>query len=478
MVKVVFLQLNELNFDYVDRYIAQGKLPHFAALFERHPYVKTVSESEHHLANPWIQWPTVHTGKSYAEHGVFRLGDMVYTDHEHIYEALERRGVRVAALSPFNAKNNTKDAAFFVPDPWTRTGFVGSRSLRRLYDALVQVADDYASEKIATQALVNLSLGALDNFMWSSVPAYVKSTYGYLFGGKRWARAIVCDRLLADAFFTQCRRTKPDFATLFLNGSAHLQHHYLFSSAAYEGPRHNPEWHCGDGEDPLLEILESYDGILADLKREMPDARVMVGTGLRQNPHERETYYFRIDDHVRFLDDIDLDYADTYRLMTEDFVVHFNSVEEAAAAECRLASVNMIGGDDVFYVETADSAVRTQKKWANIFHIENRGESLYVQLRPSAVAIPKDAKVVSGEIVVSNFGERVSFAQYKNTHHQGDGSFIDTGASNLKDPMPLTDVFSHILRAFGINRSPARDIAVDTALVNVSEQRVLAETGA
>ena len=53
---IFFLQLNEINFDYIDRYIDLGYLPNFSALFEKHGYVETTSETEHHLANPWIQW--------------------------------------------------------------------------------------------------------------------------------------------------------------------------------------------------------------------------------------------------------------------------------------------------------------------------------------------------------------------------------------------------------------------------------------
>ena len=89
---IFFLQLNELRFDYIDEYIRLGHLPTFKLLFEKNGYVETTSEVEHHLANPWIQWPTVHTGMSYEEHKVFRLGDINKHEHELIYEALENKG--------------------------------------------------------------------------------------------------------------------------------------------------------------------------------------------------------------------------------------------------------------------------------------------------------------------------------------------------------------------------------------------------
>lgn len=188
MQKLIFLQMNEINFEFIEKYIEQGKLPTFAHFFQRYGYSRTMSETEHKNANPWIQWPTVHTGLDYEAHGVFRLGDIVATDHEHIYERLESHGLSVAALFPFNAKNNTEKAAFFVPDPWTQTPFTGSWDLRLLYDAAVQVTGDYANERIALKSVLGLLLGGAWNIKWAHLPDYVRFAWGYRH--KRWCRAL------------------------------------------------------------------------------------------------------------------------------------------------------------------------------------------------------------------------------------------------------------------------------------------------
>ena len=39
--------------------------------------IKTRSEQEYELLEPWIQWVSIYTGKTAKEHGVFRLGDIV-----------------------------------------------------------------------------------------------------------------------------------------------------------------------------------------------------------------------------------------------------------------------------------------------------------------------------------------------------------------------------------------------------------------
>ena len=71
MKKVVFLGINEVNFAFIERYIAKGHLPNFARLIDEHGYTETTSEQEYDLLEPWIQWTTVQTGLSYNEHKVF-----------------------------------------------------------------------------------------------------------------------------------------------------------------------------------------------------------------------------------------------------------------------------------------------------------------------------------------------------------------------------------------------------------------------
>jgi hypothetical protein len=451
---IFFVQLNEINFDYIDEYIRLGYLPTFKALFEKHGYVETTSETEHHLANPWIQWPTVHTGMSYAEHQVFRLGDIVKHDHESIYEALEKQDISVAALAPFNARNNTKNAKFFVPDPWTKTPFSGSDDLHRIYNALCQVTNDYAKKKITLQSYCNLLMGAINNANSRSLHHYSREMISYI-KGKTWFRAVICDRLLLDTFVTQCKRHKPEFATVFLNGGAHLQHHYLFSSKAYHGNRTNPDWHVAENEDPLLDILKLYDEGLKDilcLTNGFENGRVILATGLHQNAHERETYYYRIDDQENLLQKIGIKYTDTYNLMTEDFVISFENEHLALEAEQKILNVETLDIEEIFYIETADSETRTLNKGTKIFHTENRGKDIYVQLKPVAALIPVEAKIKSNGVIIDNFGKIITLAQVKNTHHHGVGYYLDTGflKRELPDSFPLKDLFGMFLESYGI----------------------------
>ena len=211
--KLLLIELNEVNFDFVGRYVAQGELPALAGLLSKHGLIETSSETEYAHLEPWIQWVTAHTGKTFAEHGVFRLGDIVEHDLDQIWEQLERAGLSVGAISPMNAKNRTRNAAFFVPDPWTRTSVSGDRSLQLLAEALAQAVGDNASARIEAGSYLKLLRGLAAHFRISTFGQLAKFTLGRR--SAPWYGAMFLDRFLADVFVRQWRRHRPDFSTLF-----------------------------------------------------------------------------------------------------------------------------------------------------------------------------------------------------------------------------------------------------------------------
>ena len=224
--KVILLGLNEINFEFVKEYCAQGHLPNFRKFIDR-GWTETTSEKEYKLFEPWIQWVTVYTGKTYAEHQVFRLGDIVERkDLLQIFEVLEAENLKVAAVSPFNADNRLYKSPFFIPDPWTKTPATGTKLLKDLSAAVQQSVNDNAQSKITVSSILTILKGIL-----SYVPASRYGSYLSLFPKitKPGVRAMVLDNLLADVFVSNWKKYKPDFANLFLNAGAHIQHHYLFN---------------------------------------------------------------------------------------------------------------------------------------------------------------------------------------------------------------------------------------------------------
>ena len=423
--KTILLGLNELNFDYVKFYIDQGRLPNFKKLFEIQTPLETVSEKEYTLLEPWVQWVTVHTGKAFDEHKVFRLGDIVNKPElSQIFEELEAEGLSVGAVSPFNAENRLKNPSFFVPDPWTITKPSGNRIVKALYQAVHQSVNDNAKSKLNLKSMISLSLGLLLYVPISRWFHYVKTVFKAKYPG---AKAVVLDSLLADIHLKLWKKHKPDFSNLFLNSGAHIQHHYLFNSKAYKGNVRNPDWYCPDGFDPLIKILSEYDKQIAKLLS-LKNVKLLVVTGLHQQPHERLTFYWRLKEHVKFAEMIGIkNFSEILPRMSRDFLVKFNNEIDCSNAENAFNSFCFSKGD------------------SKIFEVDNRGKSLFVELVYPGDINESDS-IYSNEmkLKLENFKSYLAFVAIKNGEHNSIGYLTANFDLRLENKINLTELKSII----------------------------------
>lgn len=428
-MSVLLLELNEINFDHVRSYVELGKLPVLGRLIQRHGLAETTSETSYDELEPWIQWVTAHTGLTLAEHKVFRLGDIVKHDITQIWEALEAQGLTVGAISPMNAKNRCRAPAFFVPDPWTPTRVSGSRVMKRLYKAVAQAVNDNARSRVTPSSAAWLLAGLAAYARPINYKGYL-GLFGAAARRRPWAKALILDQLLADIFIRQVRQGRPDFASLFLNAGAHIQHHYMFNSKVYAGPHANPSWYVAEDRDPVLDVYELYDRIIGQVERSFPEARLMLATGLHQDPHAEVTFYWRLKDHAAFLNRAGVPFRRVEGRMSRDFVVYCADAEEAREAEQRLIAIR--AGDGRPMLE-----------------VDNRGEDLFVMLTwPDD--IPESFEYHVGNGPIRGFRDEVSFVAIKNGSHNGIGYMLDTGArKSVAERIPLRDIPRRIADACG-----------------------------
>lgn len=438
---VLFLELNEINFDYVLAYGKDGKLPTLNRLIATHGVSETISEHRYEELEPWIQWVTAHTGMSLSQHGVFRLGDIVNEEIDQIWEVLERQGLTVGAVSPMNAKNRCRNAAFFVPDPWTQTSTTGGRVLQRLHQAIAQAVNDNAQARLSPASVMALAHGVFSFARTRNYARYLSLATGAR--KKSWTKALFLDLLLGDLFIKEVVRTRPAFASLFLNAGAHIQHHYLFNSSAYNGELTNPTWYVPAGMDPVLEVYELYDRIVADIAAAFPDARLMLATGLHQNAHGEVTYYWRPRDHEALLRKFDVPFVRVEARMSRDFMVYCSDQEQAKAAERRLLSITASDGQP-------------------LFEVDNRGPDLFVMLIwPHDV--PADFEYRIGNQHRSGLRDELAFVAIKNGEHDGIGYFVDTGQhANAEPRLALAKLPERIADACGAQWYLERSVAART----------------
>ncbi|MBV9403240.1 MAG: hypothetical protein JO018_05880, partial [Candidatus Eremiobacteraeota bacterium] len=67
------IEFNELTPALLERFIKQGALPNFERFYNASIVFTTHTNEQ--LLDPWVQWPTVHSGVPYEMHGVAHMGD-------------------------------------------------------------------------------------------------------------------------------------------------------------------------------------------------------------------------------------------------------------------------------------------------------------------------------------------------------------------------------------------------------------------
>jgi hypothetical protein len=230
---------------------------------------------------------------------------------------------------------------------------------------------------------------------------------------------------------------------LFLNAGAHIQHHYLFSADCYGGPHRNPEWYLRSGEDPVREVYEAYDRVLGAVSQAFPDARLMIATGLHQEPHGQVTYYWRLRRHAEFLQRVGVPFAEVQPRMSRDFLIVCDSPEQAALAQQRLDSA-----------KTADGTP--------LFDVDNRGRDLFVMLTyPREIQTTLPFAIGNERYTLSS--EEVAFVALKNGEHSGIGYFIDSARTFARESdvtVALAEIPQFVLDAFGLHSKSDRASAL------------------
>lgn len=425
MQPLILLGLNEINFDYVRFYAERGHLPTFQKIFEQCGVVYTSSEKVHHELEPWIQWVSIQTGKSFSEHGIFRLGDVTGKNIKQIWEHLERAyGVKVAAISPMNAANKAKHPVFFIPDPWTKTPTTGNWLMKGLAAAVSNAVNENATGggKLSTYFFV--LIGLLRYSFFKRPVVVTRQVFRAL--KTHYHRAILLDQLLVDMFETEWKKSRPEFSSLFLNGGAHVQHHYLFNAAPYNGPNKNPEWYMPQDRDPVLDAYRGYDAQIAQLMALPSAPRLVIATGLHQTPVETPVYYWRLKNHADFLQTINVAYERVETRMSRDFVITFADKDACKTAVYKLSKC-------------------TDREGRRLFEeLDNRGTNLFVTLTYPE-AIDDDFTLVHAEGILRDFVDHVAFVALKNGEHDGEGYLVDTGGQVTPgQPFPITAIFDLI----------------------------------
>lgn len=408
------IQLNELNFDLVQRYIARGEnLPAFERILTD---IKTTeSEKSYDCLEPWIQWASFYTGKSYDGHKIFRLGDFDRYKGDTILDFWDPDAT--VCVSPMNLTQKGSSSVF-IPDPWTNTKVSGGIRIKWVYDAVRSFVNNNTSGKVARSSYIKLGIGLLGILsvrqMFDLANAMVNLR------GEKYRKAILLDKILFKLFTKFTANHKNHRGILFLNAGAHIQHHYLQNSLAEFGEgEKNPDWYLSTDLDPFLEVVKEYEQILSE-QLSKTSTNTLIVTGLSQKAYPKPKLYWRLTNHEKFLKHVGIEFASVNTRMSRDFKIKFESHEQLVKGKTRLEQIK----------DTADNFV--------FGDFENNGLSLFVTLKYPGDVNSYKFFLDETPISLQNFVDLVAI---KNGEHRSLGFWYFNGEDIDIKPEKITHIW-------------------------------------
>tara|TARA_B100002019_G_scaffold51853_1_gene44128 strand:- start:964 stop:2259 length:1296 start_codon:yes stop_codon:yes gene_type:complete len=343
--KTISIELNEVTKKWVKKYIEDGKLPNFKKILRNPQAVETLSEKEYKKLEPWIQWPSFYTGKSFNDHGCFNLGDSEKKINKTIYDDFQQREMNVLAISPMNCSFTQKNKSVFLPDPWSQQPFKNHFFLDKMWKAASKVVNTNDRLNLNFLDFVFLGCGFFLNVRPKSYFKFLK----YLFLSFRytWAKAIILDLLLMEVFIRFSRKKNLfSYCSVFLNAAAHIQHHYLYDSKCYEGLNSNPYEYSKASKtdiDPVYEILRNYDAFIHEINKMFDGDNIFISSGLQQTENEEPYYQYRPINHKELLKKLDINYKTVSPKMSRDMLINFHSSSQLKSAAEKLKKLEIQG---------------------------------------------------------------------------------------------------------------------------------------
>jgi len=349
--KLIFIQLNEINFELLKNYSNKYNFKFFNSQFLE-KLVNTKSENEYSLLEPWIQWVSIYTGLEAKKHKIFRLGDGENSNHIHFYNLIEEKGYSIGAISPMNFKNNLKNSLYFIPDPWSQSDPDSNLFSKLITSTIRKFVNENSSKEKTFKDYFKLMFIFLINFRFKNIKLLFKLIFNI---SNHWNKALLFEYLLNNLHLNNIEKYRPDFTSIFFNSGAHIQHHYYFNSIFLNKIK-NPSWYIDKKHDPIFDMLKFYDEIIFEYQKNK-DYDLVIATGLRQIPYDRIKYYYRLKNHNEFLKKISVKFKGIVPKMSRDFIVFFDDKESTNKAEKIFNQINELNSMKIFYTDKRNNSI-------------------------------------------------------------------------------------------------------------------------
>ncbi len=379
---VALVAINEFNLDllrfYVDREPARFR--GFGSLLSGE-LVTTFAEDRHEINEPWIVWPSFFLGCRNDEHQIYEL--RMRSKSNSIDLMSEVASHEISCSSFFNMNLNPLKPPNFlraIPSPWEEfdTGLKPKKFDMEFHELVRRLVVMNNTGRIDAGLVFNVMFWrfcffVLRNFsLWPTISKAI---------GKNMFKPLTpaLFDLLSYRFLTRnIDFEKIKFNSFFFNGLAHVQHHFFNKSLYAVDSQSNRRF--GGGVDPFPLILDIYELLLQEIRKDFSSGMVM--SGFEQRRYRGECVYYTISHLAFFSETLDVDQSALKRLMSRDFSYEPQSDEPKAELQLikdKLSAFNIKAtGQKIFKFQEHEAQVVA---WVDITdHVDDREVVEYFDL--------------------------------------------------------------------------------------------------
>ncbi len=449
--KVIFAEFNELCPWLIDQWMSEGLLPNFKRMHDKSTVFETFADvTDTTNLEPWIQWYSLHTGLSFEQHKVFHLTEGAQATHEDLWRIAHAAGRKVINFAGMNARPFDFPDSVYVADPWCEDGNASPPALNiynRFVGANVREYSNPDTRLTAGDYARFLGFMVTHGLRAATIAALASQLVEERIKDRRlsWKRATLLDRMQMDVFRHYYRKTKPDFATFFINSTAHLQHSYWrqFQPDAFTvQPDAESSSLYGQAVKTGYIAMDRLLGEFIDLA-DANNAMLVFATALSQQPYlaAEETggkHFYRLRDVNAFFRRFSLPHRDIDPTMTHQYFVRFESDTDRVKTHELLAGFKLADGRALFGFNdrTSDGLY---------FSCD-----IYTEIDAATMITSPDRQ----RLKFSDIAYKID-ATKSGRHHPAGALWFRTGTHARHDkPVSILDIFPTTLDLLGIDNPP------------------------
>ena len=328
--KLLILELNEFDINFFFYGAKKYNFPSIKEFFKDKKKLETFTNDKEEGFNldPWVQWVSIHTGKSSKKHKIFRLGQSIDKKIKQIWEILSKDRIRSTIWGLFNSSLRLKkNIDLFFPDPWSfresayPEKFNSFLKLPRYYAQNYPKINKFKTIYYGTIFLIKILFSNLFLFLLKNFHHFLKIFI--LSGLKSFNLYFLLDLLSLLIIKNNLKKKQSDLTIIAMNSFAHYQHNY-WDEKKYD---YVYFWYLNKMINIIKEIEKDYNSVI-------------LLNGFSQKKIKNE-YHLRPKKPVSFFQKLNIKFSKIEPDMTSGAIVSFKSLKDKINAINKLKDIKI-----------------------------------------------------------------------------------------------------------------------------------------